>query len=76
MFGESTPPACYSQRNYLGYCVKRTAIVLCYLKKQPWVDKTRVVVGGYSEGSSAVAYLAAVPGLVGRAVYLSSSLLG
>jgi len=33
-------------------------------------------VGGHSEGSSIAAYLAAVPGLVSRAVYLSGSPLG
>jgi hypothetical protein len=42
-------------------------------KKQSWVDKTRVVVGGHSEGSSIVARLAAVPGLLTHAVYLSGS---
>ncbi len=76
MFGEGTPPAYYSQRNYLEYYVKRNTAVLRYLKKQPWVDAARVVAGGHSEGSSVVARLAAVPGLVSRAVYLGGSPLG
>ena len=76
MFGTGTPPAYYCARNYLGYYVRRDAAVLRHLKKQPWVDKTRVVVGGHSEGSAVVARLAAEPGLVSRAVYLSGSPLG
>jgi len=70
------PPLYYCQRNYLEYYVRRNEAVLRYLKKQPWVDKNRVVVGGHSEGSRIVAHLAAMPGLVSRAVYLSGSPLG
>lgn len=73
MFSTGTPPRYYCQRNHLDYYVRRDAAVLRYLKKQPWVDKTRVTVGGHSEGSAVVARLAAVPGLVSRAVYLSGS---
>jgi dienelactone hydrolase len=76
MFAEGPPPAAYCQRNHLGYYVRRNEAVLRYLKKQPWVDAHRVVVGGHSEGSAVVAHLAAVPGLVSRAVYLSGSPLG
>ena len=70
------PPPFYCQRNYLDYYVRRDEAVLRYLKKQPWVDKTRVIIGGHSEGSAVVAHLAAVPGLVSRVVYLSGSPLG
>ena len=70
------PPAYFCQRDYLGYYVRRNEAVVRYLKKQPWVDKTRVVVGGHSEGSSVAAHLAAVPRLLSRAVYLSGSPLG
>lgn len=71
-----TPPRYYCQRNYLEYYVRRNEAVVRYLKKQPWVDRARVVAGGHSEGSGVVARLAAVPGLVSRAVYLSGSPLG
>ncbi len=70
------PPLYYCQRNYLDYYVRRDEAVLRYLKKQPWVDKARVVVGGHSEGSRVVSRLAAVPGLVSQVVYLSGSPLG
>ena len=70
------PPVYYCQRDYLEYYVRRNEAVLRYLKKQPWVDVSRVVVGGHSEGSRVAAHLAAVPGLVSRVVYLSGSPLG
>jgi dienelactone hydrolase len=71
-----TPPLYYCQRNYLEYYVRRDEAVLRYLKKQPWVDAKHVVVGGHSEGSGVVARLAATPGLISKAVYLSGSPLG
>ncbi|MBF9237171.1 hypothetical protein I2I05_07160 [Hymenobacter sp. BT683] len=76
VFAEKTPPLYYCQRNYLDYYVRRNVAVLRYLKKQPWVDASQVIVGGHSEGSTVAAHLAAVPGLVSRAVYLSGNPLG
>jgi dienelactone hydrolase len=76
IFRERQPPAYYCARNYLDYCVRRDEAVLRYLKKQPWVEASRVVIGGHSQGTSVVAHLAAVPGLVSRAVYLSGNPLG
>ena len=76
IFRERQPPAYYCARNYLGYYVRRDEAVLRYLKKQPWVEAGRVVIGGHSQGSAVVAHLAAVPGLVSRAVYLSGNPLG
>ncbi|MBD2720533.1 alpha/beta hydrolase family protein [Hymenobacter armeniacus] len=76
MFREHQPPAYYCARNYLDYYVRRDVAVLRYFKKQPWVDAGHVVVGGHSEGSTIAAHLAAVPGLVSHAVYLSGNPLG
>ncbi|WP_201982425.1 alpha/beta hydrolase family protein [Hymenobacter rubidus] len=76
MFRERQPPAYYCARNYLDYYVRRDMALLRYFKKQPWVDAGHVVVGGHSEGSAIVAHLAAVPGLVSHAVYLSGNPLG
>jgi pimeloyl-ACP methyl ester carboxylesterase len=76
MFGQTQPPPYYCARNYLDYYVRRDEAVLRYFKKQAWVDAKNVVVGGHSEGSAVVAHLAAVPGLVSRAVYLSGNPLG
>ncbi|MGY3087831.1 dienelactone hydrolase [Hymenobacter sp. UYAg731] len=74
--GQRQPPPYYCARNYLDYYVRRDEAVLRYLKKQPWVDAQHVVVGGHSQGTAVVAHLAAVPGLVSRAVYLSGNPLG
>ncbi|MET4076830.1 alpha/beta fold hydrolase [Hymenobacter sp. UYCo722] len=74
--GKRQPPPYYCARNYLGYYVRRDEAVLRYLKKQSWVDAAHVVIGGHSQGTSVVAHLAAVPGLVSRAVYLSGNPLG
>lgn len=76
LFRTGTPPAYYCARNYLEYYVRRDEAVVRYLKRQPWVDKNQVLIGGHSEGSEIVARLAAVPGLVSRGTYLSGSPLG
>ena len=76
LFRTNSPPPYYCARNYLQYYVARDAAVLRWLKKQSWVDKTQVLVGGHSEGSNVAAQLAAIPGLVSRAIYLSGSPLG
>ena len=76
MFSTGPFPAYYCARNYLDYYVRRETAVLRYLKKQPWVDARRVLVGGHSQGSGVVAQLAAVPGLVSGAIYLSGNPLG
>lgn len=68
-----TPPLAYCQRNYVDYYVRRNTAVLHYLKKQPWVAADNVTVGGHSAGTTIAAHLAAVPGLVTRAVYLSGN---
>jgi dienelactone hydrolase len=70
------PPTAYCERNYLDYYVRRNTAVLRYLKRQAWVDRDNVTIGGHSEGSSIAAGLAVVPGLVHRAVYLSGNPLG
>jgi dienelactone hydrolase len=76
LFRTATPPAYYRARNYLGYYVQRDEAVLRYLKRQPWVTSDQVLVAGHSEGSTIVAQLVAVPGLVSRGIYLSGSPLG
>jgi len=76
IFGQSQPPPYYCARNYLDYYLRRDEAVLRFLKKQPWVEARRVVIGGHSQGTAVVAHLAAVPGLVSRAVYLSGNPLG
>jgi len=76
MFAETAPPPYYCARNYLDYFVRRDVAVLRYLERQPWADPAHVVAAGHSQGSTVVAHLAAVPGLLSRAVYLSGNPLG
>ena len=76
VFRQRQQPPYYCARNYLGYYLRRDEAVLRFLKKQPWVDAGHVVIGGHSQGTTVVAHLAAVPGLVTQAVYLSGNPLG
>ncbi|MEM1119459.1 MAG: dienelactone hydrolase family protein [Bacteroidota bacterium] len=45
-------PRKYCQSNHLDYYVERNKAVLEYLAKQDWVDESRIVVAGHSEGVS------------------------
>ncbi|WP_282042964.1 alpha/beta hydrolase family protein [Winogradskyella flava] len=51
-------PRAHTEKNYLEYYVARNVIVLDSLLKKPWVDKSRVIVAGHSEGSTIAAYMA------------------
>lgn len=53
-------PQFYQERNHLDYYVNRDAQVLKFLKKQPWVDKSKMVLAGHSEGGTIMAKLATV----------------
>ncbi len=53
-------PQFYQERNHKYYYVNRDAQVLKFLKKQPWVDKSRMVIAGHSEGGHIMAKLATV----------------
>ena len=46
------PPKKYIENNNLEYYTKRNYEVIKYLMKQDWVDTTKIVVAGHSEGSS------------------------
>jgi hypothetical protein len=51
-------PEKYLENNNLEYYVKRNNTVFNFLKKQKWVDTTKVVAIGHSEGSTIVAHMA------------------
>jgi len=53
-------PTYYWERNNIDYYVNRDAQVLKFLKKQPWVDKSRMVIAGHSEGGPIMARLATI----------------
>ena len=51
-------PTEYLKNNHLSYYVARNHQVLDYLKQQPWVDTTKIVLQGHSEGSTIAVHLA------------------
>jgi len=69
-------PKKYSERNLLGYYVKRDIEVLKYLQKQPWVSKNQLVVAGHSEGSTIAAKLASAYPKVTDLIYSGGNPMG
>ena len=53
------PPTKYIEDNNLEYYTERNLIILDSLISKPWVDTSRIVVAGHSEGSTIAAYMAA-----------------
>ena len=47
----------YSRHDYLENYIKRNSKVLKYLRKQKWVDKSKAVVYGHSQGSTVALHL-------------------
>lgn len=48
----------YLEANYLGKYVERGNAVLEYLRQQPWVDPSRIILFGHSQGAHVAANLA------------------
>lgn len=51
-------PQTYTQNNNLQYYVKRNNAVLEFLKKQNWVNTSKIVLAGHSEGSTIAVHMA------------------
>ncbi len=51
-------PLIYIQHNLLDFYVARNISILEWLRKQSWVNKSRLVIAGHSEGSTIVAKMA------------------
>lgn len=51
-------PPSYIQHNVLDFYVTRNIFILEWMRKQSWVNKSRLVVAGHSEGSTIVAKMA------------------
>ena len=51
-------PKEYSNRNILDYYVERNLKVIDYLEKLPFVDNSKLIVAGHSEGSTVASKLA------------------
>jgi pimeloyl-ACP methyl ester carboxylesterase len=69
-------PQEYYNKSYLDYYVTQANDVINYLVKQKWVDKSKIVIAGHSQGSKVVSKLGAINKYVTRVVYLSGNPLG
>lgn len=61
-FVQSNPTKEYLKNNNLFYRAKQANIALDYLRKQKWVDKSKIFVVGHSEGYRVAAYLSKISG--------------
>ncbi|MEM9680556.1 MAG: dienelactone hydrolase family protein [Bacteroidota bacterium] len=62
-------PTTHTVHNNLEYYVERNNKVIEYLMKQQWVDTTKIIVAGHSEGSSIAVHLAAKNTSVTHLIY-------
>ena len=69
-------PKEYSNRNILDYYVERNLKVIDYLEKLPFVDNSKLVLAGHSEGSTIAAKLALKCKRVTKLIYASGCPLG
>lgn len=69
-------PKEYSNRNILDYYVERNLKVIDYLEKLPFVDNSKLIVAGHSEGSTIAAKLAVKCKKITHLIYSSGCPLG
>jgi hypothetical protein len=69
-------PVEYAERNNLDYYVARNLEVLAFLKQQPWVSSTQLVLCGHSEGSTIAAKLATRSPDITHLIYSGGNPLG
>lgn len=69
-------PEKYWVDNYLDYYVNAANDVINHLVKQKWVDKSKVVIAGVSQGSKVVSKLGAINKKVTHVIYLAGNPLG
>jgi dienelactone hydrolase len=69
-------PTEYSNRNLLDYYVERDLKIIDLLEKLPYVDKSKLVVAGHSEGSTVAAKLAMKSKKVTHLIYASGNPMG
>lgn len=69
-------PQNYSDRNLLDYYVERNLKVIDFLQKQPFVDNSKLIVAGHSEGSTIAAKLATITKKITHLIYASGCPFG
>lgn len=66
-------PKKYRNHNYLEYYLEQHRVALDWLLKQPWVDASRIVVCGGSQGATVAARLASVHKGITHLIYFSGN---
>ncbi len=66
----------YCKNNHLDYYVKRNKAVLKFLAKQDWVDKSKIVVAGHSEGVQVALKMAIEKAKMTHLILLNAGLEG
>lgn len=69
-------PKAYSSRNLLDYYVERNLKVLDELEKLPFVDRSKLVVAGHSEGSTIAAKMGTKSKKITHLIYASGNPFG
>ena len=69
-------PTAYSARNLLDYYVDRNVQVINFLEKLPYIDKSKLVVAGHSEGSTIASKFAIRYKKVTHLIYASGNPFG
>jgi len=67
------PPQRFREKNHLDYFVQQHSAVLDWLLRQPWVDASRVVVCGGSQGATVASKLASTHPRVTHLIYYSGN---
>lgn len=70
------PPVKYSQNNFMEYYVKRNLAVLDYFTQKNFVDKTKLVVSGHSQGARIAFEMALQSRLITHLIYASGNPCG
>ena len=70
------PPKGYMDRNYLDYYVFRNNFIIKQLFKERWVDRSELVVGGHSEGSTIAAKMSFLNPKVTQLIYSGGNPFG
>lgn len=63
------PPKTYLKKNVLDYYVERNSNIVDFLKNQSWVDSTKIVVAGHSEGSTIALKMAEMNPSITHVIY-------
>ncbi len=73
---KSIPPKGYTDRNYLDYYVFRNNFIIKQLGKERFVNKSKLIVAGHSEGSTIAAKMASLNPKITHLIYSGGNPFG